>query len=160
MLTCALSHGGCGKPIHPSQLPAVIRWGKKKEGEPEFLGRPIEIALHYEPCYREQKFASKKKAAPDPTAVRAKADLNKIKGAKAAARVPNKNLVAGRYKPGASMAILYEAMQDGEWHGEKELQKLITAKVTDRMHWLTVHGQETGQWEVHVKGSKYKLVVK
>lgn len=69
-------------------------------------------------------------------------------------------LIAGKYKPGSAMAILYTALADQAAHAQTDIFKnLAVGDPMGRVKALMKHGTEFGKWKVEVNGGKIQMTV-
>lgn len=69
--------------------------------------------------------------------------------------------VMGMYLKTSAMGRLLETLQDGQFHSEDDLQKLIyPTKLQSRLPWLDRHGRESGYWTMERVGGEVRLQVK
>lgn len=67
-------------------------------------------------------------------------------------------MVGGMYRPGSSIAIMFQRLEDGAPHQLHDVAAgLNIASPMERLKWIIRHGRETGRWSVTVNGSTVQM---
>lgn len=70
------------------------------------------------------------------------------------------NMIAGAFREGTAIAVIYQALLDNQWHNWKDLRKLISSGLDVRMRLDKIAriGREQGNWTIDWKDNNVRLV--
>lgn len=67
-------------------------------------------------------------------------------------------MVGGMYRPGSSIAIMFQRLEDFKPHELADVASgLNIASPMERLKWIIRHGKETGKWRISVNGSTVQM---